>query len=84
MNNRFPLLIALSFLLMLGQRSMAQTAIERLKNDYPAVMEQYGRNLHGIHTHYIFVIDVSGTMNKYKDDVVVPGIKNFLNTHEFK
>ena len=80
MKNRILLLIALGTLLMFGQESMAQTAIERLKNDYPAVMEQYGRNLQGIHTHYIFVIDVSGTMNKYKDDVVVPGIKNFLNT----
>ena len=59
---------------------MAQTAIERLKSEYPAVMEQYGRNLQGLHTHYIFVIDVSGTMDKYKDDVVVPGIRNFLNT----
>ncbi|MBO4531873.1 MAG: VWA domain-containing protein [Paludibacteraceae bacterium] len=73
-------LIALCMLLMFKHHAMAQTAIERLKAEYPAVMEQYGKKLQALHTHYIFVIDVSGTMDQYKDDVVVPGISNFLNT----
>lgn len=61
-------------------RASAQTAIERLKSEYPAVMEQYGKKLQDLKTHYIFVIDVSGTMDEYKDKVVVPGVKNFVET----
>ena len=78
--HRITLLIALCFVMLFGQESMAQTAIERLKTEYPAVMEQYGKRLQDLKTHYIFVIDVSGTMDEYKDNVVVPGIKHFLET----
>lgn len=78
--NRITLLIALCFAMLLGHESVAQTAMERLKAEYPAVMEQYGKNLQDLKTHYIFVIDVSGTMDEYKDKVVVPGIKHFLET----
>lgn len=71
------LMIAATFI---EGRIFAQTAIERLKSEYPAVMEQYGKKLQDLKTHYIFVVDVSGTMDEYKDEVVVPGVKNFIET----
>lgn len=71
------LMIAATFI---EGRVFAQTAIERLKSEYPAVMEQYGKKLQDLKTHYIFVVDVSGTMDEYKDEVVVPGVKNFIET----
>ena len=78
--NRITLLIALCFVMLFGHESVAQTARERLEAEYPAVMEQYGKNLQDLKIHYIFVVDVSGTMTEYKETVVIPGIKNFLET----
>lgn len=78
--NNIYRLVLLVLVSCLGLSAMAQTAMERLKKDYPAVMEQYGKNLQDLKTHYIFVVDVSGTMDKYKDEVVIPGIKTFLET----
>ena len=77
---RITLLIALCFVMLFGQESVAQTAMERLKTEYPAVMEQYGKNLQDLKIHYIFVVDVSGTMNEYRDKVVIPGVREFLET----
>ena len=78
--HRITLLIALCFVMLFGQESVAQTAMERLKTEYPAVMEQYGKNLQDLKIHYIFVVDVSGTMNEYRDKVVIPGVREFLET----
>ena len=55
----------------------AQSAIERLKLDYPAVMEHYAKRLEAQKADYIITIDVSGSMNKYKD-IVVPALNSFL------
>jgi len=57
----------------------AQTAIERLKKEYPAVMEQYGKRLEALKADYIIAIDVSGTMNNYKE-TVVPALQEFLGS----
>lgn len=55
----------------------AQSAIERLKLDYPAVMEHYAKRLEAQKADYIITIDVSGSMNQYKD-IVVPALNSFL------
>ncbi|MBO7488740.1 MAG: VWA domain-containing protein [Bacteroidales bacterium] len=73
----------LSVVLLTGVLAMpfssakAQSAIERLKVDYPAVMEHYAKRLEAQKADYIIAIDVSGSMNKYKD-VVVPALNSFL------
>ena len=76
---RFLPLIALCAMLMLGHVGMAQTAIERLKSEYPAVMEQYGKRLEALKADYIIAIDVSGTMDKYKG-TVVPALQSFIGS----
>lgn len=76
---RISLQIALCFLsMMFVHHSMAQTAIDRLKADYPAVMEHYAKQLEGQHADYIIAIDVSGTMNKHQN-IVLPALNSFLN-----
>lgn len=64
---------------LFGVRAMAQTAMERLKAEYPAVMEQYGKRLEALKADYVIAIDVSGTMNKYKE-TVVPALQEFLGS----
>lgn len=76
---RISLLIALCSLFMFVKVSLAQTAIERLKADYPAVMEHYAKQLEGQHADYIIAIDVSGTMNIHKN-IVIPALNSFLNS----
>jgi hypothetical protein len=78
--NLISRLVLVTLVSLLGVSAMAQTAMERLKQDYPAVMEQYGKNLQDLKIHYIFVVDVSGTMNEYRDKVVIPGVREFLET----
>ena len=49
----------------------AQTeSFDALKADYPQLMKKFGKELEGQRADYIFAIDVSGTMSKYKDTVV--------------
>lgn len=56
----------------------AQTAIERLRADYPSVMEQYGKRLEAQKADYVIAIDVSGTMMKHKD-LVLPALSSFID-----
>ena len=71
-------LIALGMMLMLGHNAVAQTAIERLKAEYPAVMEQYGKRLEAQKADYVIAIDVSGTMMQHKD-LVLPALNSFID-----
>lgn len=64
---------------LLTNVAKAQTALERLKAEYPAVMEQYGKRLEALKADYIIAIDVSGTMNNYKE-TVVPALQEFLGS----
>lgn len=70
--------LALCVMVFIGGNAMAQTAIERLKTDYPAVMEHYAKQLESQHADYIIAIDVSGTMNKHQN-IVLPALNSFLN-----
>lgn len=72
------LLIALCLMLLPEQNAMAQTAYERLKAEYPAVMEQYGKRLEAQRADYVIAIDVSGTMTKHKD-LVIPALNRFID-----
>ena len=58
----------------------AQTeSFDALKADYPQLMKKFGKELEGQRADYIFAIDVSGTMNKYKD-TVVPALGEFFRS----
>lgn len=58
----------------------AQTeSFDALKADYPQLMKKFGKELEGQRADYIFAIDVSGTMNKYKD-TVVPALGEFFKS----
>ncbi len=70
------LMLALS---LIGSKMPAQTAIERLKTEYPSVMEQYGKRLEALKADYIIAIDASGTMMDYKQ-TVVPALQDFLGS----
>lgn len=76
---RFLPLIALCVMAMFTNGVKAQTAMERLKTEYPAVMEQYGKRLEALKADYIIAIDVSGTMDSYKE-TVVPALQSFLGS----
>ena len=74
---RLTTLIALLFsaTLLLAQ----QQGIDALKADYPQLMKKFGKELEGQRADYIFAIDVSGTMNKYKE-TVVPALGEFFRS----
>lgn len=58
----------------------AQTeSFDALKADYPQLMKKFGKELEGQRADYIFAIDVSGTMSKYKD-TVVPALGEFFRS----
>ena len=59
---------------------VAQTeSLDALKADYPQLMKKFGKELEGQRADYIFAIDVSGTMSKYKD-TVVPALGEFFKS----
>ena len=76
---RFLPLITLCIMTMSVNGMMAQTAMDRLKTEYPSVMEQYGKRLEALKADYIIAIDVSGTMDSYKE-TVVPALQSFLGS----
>lgn len=55
----------------------AQNPMANLEKNYPQLTELYRDDLGKYSAHYIFAIDVSGTMNKYSD-VVIPALKPFI------
>lgn len=58
---------------------VGQSGLDALKNDYPLLMEKFGEELENQRADYYFLVDVSGTMQKYKD-VVVPALQEFLRS----
>lgn len=79
MKKKILLFAALMLSTLFSDQAAAQTAIERLKTEYPVVMEQYGKRLESLKADYIIAIDVSGTMNQYKE-TVVPALQEFLGS----
>lgn len=58
---------------------LAQQNLDALKADYPQLMDKFGKELEGQLADYIFAIDVSGTMNKYRS-TVVPALGEFFKS----
>jgi hypothetical protein len=50
-------------------RTVAQSPLSYLNTVYPQLTELFRDELDKYPAHYIFAVDVSGTMNKYSDDV---------------
>ena len=68
------LLLASTLLLSAQQQGM-----DALRADYPQLMEKFGAELDGQRADYIFAIDVSGTMSKYRE-TVVPALGEFFRS----
>ena len=83
MYNRYCLMkkAILFAVLLLGNLVLAaqQTSMDALKADYPQLMKKFGKELEGQRADYIFAIDVSGTMNKYRE-TVVPALGEFFKS----
>lgn len=75
----FNIIVALCTLIMFGFEASAQEAMTRMKKDYPVAMQEYGKKMSELKTDYIIAIDVSATMDKYKD-VVVPALTRFFDS----
>lgn len=54
-------------------------SLDALKADYPQLMAKFGDELSAQKADYIFAIDVSGTMSKYRP-VVVPALEAFFRS----
>ncbi len=75
---RILLLIALFIGISVAVSAQTES-FDALKADYPQLMKKFGKELEGQLADYIFAIDVSGTMNKYKD-TVVPALGEFFRS----
>lgn len=74
------LITLLSTLIVAVAPAFAQAeSMDALKADYPQLMKKFGKELEGQRADYIFAIDVSGTMNKYKE-TVVPALGAFFRS----
>ena len=69
--------IVLVGLLVSSSVLSSQTAIERMKKDYPSLMQLYGDRIPSQKAHYIFVVDVSSSMRPY-EAVVKNNLLSFL------
>lgn len=70
-----PILLFASMFSALAQPE----SMDALKADYPQLMAKFGDELNVQRADYIFAIDVSGTMNKYRA-VVVPALEAFFRS----
>lgn len=55
-----------------------QSSMDYLRQQFPKLTKLYEPELKGMKTHYIFAVDVSGSMTKY-DETVTPALKAFAN-----
>lgn len=56
----------------------AQSPLQYLEQSFPKLTEIYREDIDKCHAHYIFAIDVSGSMDKY-EGIMVPLLKNFIH-----
>lgn len=68
---------ALACLPSMGQQA-STSSMDYLKQQFPKLTKLYEPELRGMKTHYIFAVDVSGSMTKY-DETVTPALKAFAN-----
>lgn len=58
------------------QKSHSPSSMAYLEQQFPQLTNLYRPELENMHTHYIFAVDVSGSMIKY-DTIVTPALKAF-------
>ena len=70
------LLLSVSTLVWAQTNSTPPLSMQYLENSFPKLTKLYNSELSNAHTHYIFAIDVSGSMVKY-DETVTPALQAF-------
>lgn len=55
----------------------AQSPLQYLETTFPQLTETFREDIDNCHAHYVFTIDVSGSMNVY-EGTMVPLLKNFI------
>ena len=76
---RLKQVICLIVLLMCAcGTSFAQSPLQYLEQSFTQLTEIYRNDIDKCHAHYVFAIDVSGSMDKY-EGTMVPLLKNFIN-----
>lgn len=58
-----------------------ERSLEVLRGDYPLLTGRFEKELEDQRADYVFAIDVSGTMERYKD-IVVPALQEFFRSLE--
>lgn len=71
------LLLTILFLGSCCFTTRAQSSLAYLENTYPQLTDLYREELMKYPAHYVFAVDVSGTMNQYSE-VVVKALKPFI------
>lgn len=75
MSKRIKLIIAL--LIGFCYNICGQSPIKYLENTFPQLTEIYREDIDKCHAHYIFTVDVSGSMDKFESSVV-PSLEQFI------
>lgn len=71
-----PVLFFTFAVLAYGQNNTATNSMAYLNQQFPQLTMLYEPELQGMKTHYIFAVDVSGSMKKY-DETVTPALQAF-------
>jgi hypothetical protein len=58
------------------KRDLSHNSLDYLEKNFPKLTDLYMADLRNCHTHYIFAVDVSGSMIKY-DTIVTPVLQAF-------
>ncbi|MCM1292072.1 MAG: VWA domain-containing protein [Bacteroides sp.] len=76
--NRISKILFYAILATICINASAQTAnsLAYLQETFPKLTKLYSKELSECHTHYIFAVDVSGSMVKY-DEIVTPALQAF-------
>ena len=69
MKNRITKTMLILVMMMSSWAVFAQSPLAYLEQTYPQLTELYKEELSKYPAHYVFAVDVSGTMNKYSDVV---------------
>ena len=77
MKNRITKTMLILVMMMSSWAVFAQSPLAYLEQTYPQLTELYKEELSKYPAHYVFAVDVSGTMNKYSD-VVTKALQPFV------
>lgn len=77
MRNRSLKYLFVTLMALLAETLFAQSPLHYLESTFPRLTEIYKDDIDKSHAHYVFAIDVSGSMNAY-EPTMVPLLKNFI------